>query len=132
MLSINTFYINEEKWIYESIIYFPRKFSWRYQSLHLLVINSVVQVRFDTSLFATNQAVINSQQDWLGNYSSMFILVWPKFASRFLLKVYSLLFIANWWCKIQLVNIFGLYDVMHNILLVRRKLSYPLFFIVSM
>ena len=32
----------------------------------LVVINPTVRVRFNTSWFATNQAVINSQQDWLG------------------------------------------------------------------
>ena len=32
----------------------------------LVVINSTVRVRFNTSRFATIQAVINSQQDWLG------------------------------------------------------------------
>ena len=39
-------------------------------SVHLVVINSTVRFLFDTSWFATNQAVvINSEQDWLGTSS---------------------------------------------------------------
>ena len=46
-----------------SITTMMQSFPWKYQSLQLAVINLTVRVRFDTSSFATNQAVINSQQD---------------------------------------------------------------------